>query len=223
MTASRRTESDTAPAPRRGRPPVEGLAARRRQQIIEAAHDIFCEKGYTATGIEDIAERVGIGHGTVYRYFSSKRDILDHVVDYGIERVVRAVQEVAPLETATTFEVFTEQLRAIAQRLFALIDSDPGIVQVILLEATSIDDELTQRITGLADTLVALSTIYIKHGISRGFLRADLDAEVVAYGLGSLAIPAALRAVRGSFGAEERDRFVRGLVDLLSDGIRPQS
>ncbi len=78
---------------RRGRrPPPDELVERRRREIIEAAYEVFSRKGYSATGIADIAERLGMGHGTFYRYFKNKRDILDQVVDYGVERMVQAIE-----------------------------------------------------------------------------------------------------------------------------------
>src|SRR4030081_372015 len=78
-------------APPAWSPPPEELAERRRREIIEAAFEVFATRGYTAAGIADIAERLGMGHGTFYRYFKNKRDILDQVVDYGVERIVSAM------------------------------------------------------------------------------------------------------------------------------------
>lgn len=43
--------------------------------ILEAAYDLFLNKGYWDTKIIDIAEKAGIGKGTVYEYFESKDDI----------------------------------------------------------------------------------------------------------------------------------------------------
>src|SRR5581483_1391867 len=54
-------------------PVTMSLAERRkaelRREIIDAAFTCFAENGYHATGIADIAARLGIGHGTFYRYF----------------------------------------------------------------------------------------------------------------------------------------------------------
>src|SRR2546421_3308964 len=162
---------------RRGRrPSPEELVERRRAQIIEAAYEVFSQKGYSATGIADIAERLSIGHGTFYRYFKNKRDILDQVVDYGVERIMEALE----LETAApakTLDEFREQLRRIGERLFALLDSDPGLGQVVLLEATSIDEEMTQRVLGMVDTFGALTGTFLQNGVKRGFLRQDLDTD----------------------------------------------
>ncbi len=51
-----------------------------RADILQAAFVEFSERGYHQTAIADIARRLGIGHGTFYRYFENKRDILEHVI-----------------------------------------------------------------------------------------------------------------------------------------------
>ena len=52
-----------------------------RSDILQAAFIEFSERGYHQTAIADIAQRLGIGHGTFYRYFENKRDILEHVIN----------------------------------------------------------------------------------------------------------------------------------------------
>ena len=47
-----------------------------RERLMEAAHDVFVDKGYHATRVVDIIERTGCGHGTFYDYFKSKDDVL---------------------------------------------------------------------------------------------------------------------------------------------------
>jgi AcrR family transcriptional regulator len=213
--------SGAAAGRRRGRrPPPPELVERRRAEIIEAAYEVFSAKGYNAAGIADIAERLGIGHGTFYRYFENKRDILDHVVDYGVERIVAALA----LETAQpagTLEEFRDQLRRIGERLFALLDSDPGLGQVVLMEATSIDEEMTQRVLGLMDTFGALAAAYLKNGIARGFLREDLDTVNVGRAITALTLPGLFAAVRGQAGPQDRARYTEAMVALVCEGIAP--
>jgi AcrR family transcriptional regulator len=47
-----------------------------RERLMEAAHEVFVEKGYHGTKVVDIIERAGCGHGTFYDYFKSKDDAL---------------------------------------------------------------------------------------------------------------------------------------------------
>lgn len=54
----------------------ERVKQEREHEILQAARDVFSERGFEKASIEDIAERVGIGKGTVYLHFSSKEDLL---------------------------------------------------------------------------------------------------------------------------------------------------
>ncbi len=213
--------SEASPAGRRRgrRPPPDELVERRRTEIIEAAYEVFSTRGYSASGIADIAERLGIGHGTFYRYFKNKRDILDQVVDYGVERIVSTLA-LETAEPAHTIDEFREQLRHISERLFALLDEDPGLGSVVLLEATSIDEEMTQRVLGLLDTFGGLGAVFLQNGVNRGFLRADIDTASVGRMLTSLTLPALFAAVRGEAGPEERRRYIEAMIGLLCDGIK---
>ena len=48
----------------------------RRQDILEAALELFVENGFEDTTVQQIADRAGVAAGTVYLYFGSKRDVL---------------------------------------------------------------------------------------------------------------------------------------------------
>ena len=64
----------TAPTVERG---LRGEAARaaRREDILDAARQVFAERGFRGTTIADIAEAAGIALGTIYLYFKSKDDV----------------------------------------------------------------------------------------------------------------------------------------------------
>jgi len=52
-----------------------------REKILEAASELFLEKGFQATSIEDILEKVDIAKGTFYHHFVSKESLLESVTD----------------------------------------------------------------------------------------------------------------------------------------------
>lgn len=47
----------------------------RRAEILDAAEGVFGERGFQAARIDDIAERIGVAHGTIYSYFASKQEL----------------------------------------------------------------------------------------------------------------------------------------------------
>lgn len=75
----------SATVPRR---PATRLAREQRVgDILVAARDVFCEKGYEHTAVSEIAARIGVVEGTVYKYFESKRDLLLKVLENWYEEM----------------------------------------------------------------------------------------------------------------------------------------
>src|SRR5260221_12728936 len=70
-----------------GRPIDEALQTRRREEILDAAALLFAERGYPNTDVDSVAEKLGVGKGTVYRYFPSKRDLFLAAVGRGMTRL----------------------------------------------------------------------------------------------------------------------------------------
>ncbi|MCK5376574.1 MAG: TetR/AcrR family transcriptional regulator, partial [Acidobacteria bacterium] len=66
----------------------------KRQHLVEAAAAVFAEQGFTSTRVADIAERAGIGKGTVYEYFTSKEELLFAVFEWIDSRVSTRVEAV---------------------------------------------------------------------------------------------------------------------------------
>ena len=63
----------------RARPQARGVATRRR--VLVAAESLFARRGYEATAMADVAERAGIGVGTLYHHFPDKRALLLALID----------------------------------------------------------------------------------------------------------------------------------------------
>ena len=76
-------------------PPTVGLAARKkqrtRQRLAEAAAELFYERGYDATTIDDIAAAVDVSPRTFYRYFPTKEDLVVAIGETSIESFLAAL------------------------------------------------------------------------------------------------------------------------------------
>lgn len=51
----------------------------KREQIMTAALDLFVERGFFGTAVPEIADRAGVGAGTIYRYFESKEALVNEI------------------------------------------------------------------------------------------------------------------------------------------------
>src|SRR6185295_17623858 len=68
---------------RRGRPPTPGL----RESILRAAEEVFTRRDYHEVQMDDVARACGVGKGTLYRYFASKRELYFAVTFDGLGRL----------------------------------------------------------------------------------------------------------------------------------------
>lgn len=63
------------------------LRSAREQEILDAATSLFAEHGFADTDTQLLADRLGVGKGTLYRYFPSKQDLFLAAVDRGMRRL----------------------------------------------------------------------------------------------------------------------------------------
>lgn len=93
--------------------------AERLRQIYRAAAMLFCEKGYDATSMNDIAEEVGITKAGVYHFIKgSKQDLLFEIINYGLEALYSAV-----IQPAKTIQDPEERLQFIINNHVKIIIS----------------------------------------------------------------------------------------------------
>ena len=78
-----------------GRPKVKGLAELRREQILVAATEEFARRGFAGTDLQVVADRLGVGKGTVYRYFRTKEALFLAAVDRGMRLLTQRTNDAA--------------------------------------------------------------------------------------------------------------------------------
>ena len=88
----------TAPARKLGRPKDPDLEARRRAEILEEATLAFADLGFASTQVQTIADRLGIGNGTIYRYFPTKEALLLAAVERGLQQLTDTLDAVLDLD-----------------------------------------------------------------------------------------------------------------------------
>lgn len=79
-------------------------AEERRNEILDAADELFSQKGFDGASTNDILEKVGIARGTLYYHFKSKEDIMDGLIDRYNVRLLGAAQEIAADKSISVIE-----------------------------------------------------------------------------------------------------------------------
>lgn len=82
----------------------------RKQHVINKAHQLFIEKGFQATSIQDILEYSGISKGTFYNYFSSKNELLMALFTSLSQKIDHERNELLIGQDPADIEIFIQQL-----------------------------------------------------------------------------------------------------------------
>lgn len=159
MSAAR-TKTTEAPRPRRYRSELrEQQAAATRRAVVETARALFVKNGWAATGMREVAAAAGVAVETVYSHFSSKRGLLQAVLD------TATVGDDAPVALAEREDFLAlasgprpARLRA-AARLLTAIQIRTASMHRLLRQAALADEEVaemlrstreSQRVDGVA-------------------------------------------------------------------------
>ncbi|GIP30321.1 TetR family transcriptional regulator [Paenibacillus sp. J23TS9] len=88
-------------------------AEERINEILDAADELFFQKGFDGTSTNDILEKVGIARGTLYHHFKSKEDIMDALIDRYKVRLLDAAQEIAENKSIPVVERIIQVVMAL--------------------------------------------------------------------------------------------------------------
>lgn len=203
-----------------GRPKLAAEAIEQRRHDIErAAAKIFALKGYSGTQIADIAAELGIGHGTVYRYFQDKADVFGAVIRYSIMRVAGAL--IAEQPNMATLDAYQAQVRRIGDRLFDLVIAEPEITRLLLSLAPA-ERDAGVLVEQAMDTFAVMTEAYLKNGQARGYLRKNLDTEVAARAINAMILEGARQVLGAEDPVKTKEKWSRTIPQLFLRGARAE-
>lgn len=113
----------------------------RKMHVIKKAHQLFLDKGFQATSIQDILDYSGISKGTFYNYFSSKNELLISIFKTLHEKMESERNKLLIGQDPSSLEVFTQQIelqmnmnrtnKLVALFEEVLVSNDPELKQFI--------------------------------------------------------------------------------------------
>lgn len=177
------------PAPRAER--SDALA--NRQRILEAAREVFARRGLDAE-VREIAERAGVGIGTLYRHFESREGLLAVLVHQAGEDMLRRMQAVVGSEDLRA------ALRAMIHAAAEFCERFGALTEVLL--TSELDkfhrgghDEFHANHPDFGDEFRELLADLLQRGMRDGIFRPDLDVSVAVAALESIFISGMLLAL----------------------------
>lgn len=185
---------------------------RTREAILRAAAEAFMDLGWGAATIGTIAERAGVGTGTVYQYFRAKEEILAALVG---EWVLAALEQLRAWDPHDGKEGLRRILGAFVSGYAAT-----HRFQAVWEELTNVEPTLAALRGQLTDAYVAIFAEAFASGMAQGLLDAGADPDETARALCAMTDRYCHQVFVQRHGHITPERAAEVLTDLWAAAIR---
>ena len=200
-------------------PKFRRRAEARPDEVLDAALELFIEKGFAATRVEDISTRAGLSKGAIYLYFPSKEAILEGLVKRALLPIADSALGMLRNHAGDPRPVISAALKLVGGRL-----SDPKTIAIPRLMIREIINfptfaQIYRR--EVLDRVIPAVQRLIQHGIEEGYFR-PVDPELTLRSIiGPLVLHMLIAEIFGitPAGGLEIDRLIDNHLTILFDGL----
>lgn len=187
-----------------------------QKRLLKAALDLFGEKGFQVTSVQQVAQRAGVTKGAFYHHFESKDDLLRQIHHEYASRLLEAVREIAATDGSPL-----EQLRAVIRGVVFTFAQYRSHVAVFYQEFRSLGGAAYTAIREMHEEEEQLVLAMIDRGISGGDLNPDLIPKLLVFAISG--ITAWIYQWYDPKGALSLDTIADGLADIILNGSIPRA
>ncbi|EST21787.1 TetR/AcrR family transcriptional regulator [Streptomyces niveus] len=162
-----------------------------RQKLYEAAVTLIAEQGFSATTVDEIAERAGVAKGTVYYNFKSKTELFEELLRHGVGLLTASLQAAAD-DTAKRDGTSVQALDAMIRAGLAFIDRYPAFTQLYVAELWRTNRAWQSTLLVVRQQAVAVVEKVLQEGVDGGELSREIDIPLTAAALVGMVLVAAL-------------------------------
>lgn len=200
-------------------PKFRRRAEARPDEVLDAALELFMEKGFAATRVDDIARRAGLSKGAVYLYFPSKEAVLEGLVRRAIIPIADSALEALAHYEGDPRIIISMVIKMVGHRF-----SDPRIVaipKVVFREVLGFPHLAEMYRVEVLDKVLPVVSGLIRRGVEQGYLR-QVDPDLT---LRSIIGPLMLHLLLAEVfritpeGGLHFDRMVDNHLSILFDGL----
>ena len=103
----------------------------KRTSILDAAYELFIEKSFKNTSIDDVVKSAGIAKGTFYLYFKDKHDLMERIIVRKCALILRYVLEELMKKKETCRMSFPDQMLFITEKIIDYLEDHKEIITLI--------------------------------------------------------------------------------------------
>jgi len=183
----------------------------KKDQIRVAAIKVIAQEGFFNATTDKIAKESNVAVGTLYNYFASKEDILNHIFQVESQKRIRYYTEIK-----NSNNEWIDKIEKILRFHFQEIVKEPDIVKIILAERINASRSKLISLNNFAKLPNILSDI-LEEAVLEGAIR-NCDAKIM-----SLVIFGFIESVMGEFVINRSEKFLNGalqeICNLLEKGL----
>jgi len=153
---------------------VEERLAARELAILDAARQVFAERGYHGSAMRDIASRAGVATGTLYLYFANKEALYVAL----LERLTSLVLQSIVAARSTRSGVLSKLEASITAAMMVFAENG-DLARIVLVQAAGADPSFEDRLSQVHRALADFVRKDLEEALAAGVLPA-LDCEVAA-------------------------------------------
>ncbi|MGW3648028.1 TetR/AcrR family transcriptional regulator [Streptomyces sp. NPDC000878] len=162
-----------------------------RQKLYEAAVTLIAEQGFSATTVDEIAERAGVAKGTVYYNFASKSVLFEELLRHGVELLTASLREAAE-QTARDGGTKVDALDAMIRAGLVFISRYPSFTQLYVAELWRTNRSWQSTLMVVRQQAVAVVEGVLREAVAGGELSDEIDVPLTAAALVGMVLVAAL-------------------------------
>lgn len=151
------------------------LKEKRELEIMRAAFKVFSRHGFHEAKMGEIAQKAGLGKGTLYEYFDSKKELFQQMVVRIVEKYIQGAEEVIFKENT-----IREKLIAFACYHGKFLQHHIDMTETVAIKLDVVSGDMKQWLKEEQSKIHDFILKIVKDGITNGEFRRDLDSEIAA-------------------------------------------
>ncbi|MEV6566310.1 TetR/AcrR family transcriptional regulator [Streptomyces kronopolitis] len=176
------TAAGAAPGPRR---------ASTRRRLFDAAVVLIAEQGFSATTVDEIADRAGVAKGTVYYNFASKNVLYEELLRDGMDLLSGSLRRAAEA-TVAAGGTRVDALDAMIRAGLDFIAGSPALMQLYVAELWRTNRTWRATLTSVRGRALTVVESVLRDAVAAGELSGELDISLTASALLGMVLVAAL-------------------------------
>ena len=194
---------------------------RTRSRLLDSAAFVFARAGFHRTLVSEIVSKAGVGQGTFYRNFASKREVFEALYD---RLVATLLAEFGPMSDRPPMSLseYREASRSVIRRMASTVEHNRELVLLLMRQAPSVDAEFEHKVQDTYDRFAQMAQYYLDHAIAQGFAR-PCRSSLVAQALVGIALRTVDLWLGDRLPVESVEDAIEDLVNFAFIGIQKET